>query len=66
MNTPTEEQRKLIVQELIDRMLYLPSQKKLQFITYLLDLIDDFKIEHHTNEEGVRIYSQTHKLNETI
>lgn len=56
METPNEKQRKDLVQEIIDRLMYLPSTKKRDFLDTLLDSIEEYPLEYTTNDRGMRIY----------
>jgi hypothetical protein len=64
MKTPTEEQRKEMIQEIIDRMLYLPYDKKRDFIEGLLDAFDEYPLKYHYNDRGIRVYEETFHKNE--
>lgn len=62
--TPTEEKRKEMIQEIIDRMLYLPDIKKRVFLDIIQDSFEVFPLEYTINDRGIRVYTNTNKKQE--
>jgi hypothetical protein len=58
MYTPplTEHKRKEIIQEVIDRMLYLPIEKRQEFMKILIDSFEDFPVDYEVNNRGVKVF----------
>lgn len=52
----TEQKRKEVIQEIIDRMLYLPERKRKVFIEILLDSFDEFPLDYTYNERGIKVF----------
>lgn len=57
METPNEKQRKELVQEILDRLIYLPSSKKRDFLDTLLDSFEEYPLEYTFNERGMKVFS---------
>jgi hypothetical protein len=57
METPNEKQRKELMQEILDRLMYLPSSKRRDFLDTLLDSFDEYPLEYTTNDRGMRVYT---------
>lgn len=53
----SEEQRKEMVQEILDRVLYLPSTKRRDFLDTIKDLIEEYPLVYTLNDRGMRVYS---------
>jgi flagellar biosynthesis protein FliR len=52
----TEQNRKEVIQEVIDRMLYLPSKRREVFMEILMDSFDAFPLEHEVNDRGIKVF----------
>jgi hypothetical protein len=57
MEKLNEEQRKKLMQEILDRLIYLPSSKRRDFLDTLLDSIEEYPLEYTTNDSGMRVYT---------
>jgi hypothetical protein len=57
METPNEKQRKELMQEILDRLMYLPSSKRRDFLDTLLDSFDEYPLEYTINDRGMRVYT---------
>jgi hypothetical protein len=59
MYTPplTEYKRKEIIQEVIDRMLYLPIEKRQEFMKILIDSFEEFPVDYEVNNRGVKVFA---------
>lgn len=57
MVTPEEKQRKELVQEILDRLMYLPSSKKRDFLDMLYDSFEEYPLEYTYNDRGMRVYT---------
>lgn len=57
MDTLNEEQRRELMQEIIDRLIYLPSSKRRDFLDTLLDSIEEYSLEYTINDRGMRVYT---------
>lgn len=57
METPNEKQRKELMQEILDRLMYLPSSKKRDFLDTLLDSLEEYPLEYTINDRGMRVYT---------
>jgi hypothetical protein len=57
MVTPEEKQRKELVQEILDRLMYLPSTKKRDFLDMLYDSFEEYQLEYTYNDRGMRVYT---------
>ena len=55
-HTAQEQERLEILQDVIDRMLYLPPDKHKEFMEYLNTLFTVFKVEYQVID-GIRIYN---------
>jgi hypothetical protein len=53
----TEEQKKEMVQEVLDRIMYLPSTKRREFLDTIHDLIEEYPLVYTLNDRGMRVYS---------
>ena len=58
----TQEQRKETIQDVIDRLLYLPDDKLEEYKHYLSVLVSVYPIDVKI-ENGIRIYHVTKKKN---
>jgi len=52
----TEQKRKEVIQEVIDRMLYLSPQRREVFMEILMDSFDAFPLDHEVNDRGIKIF----------
>jgi hypothetical protein len=52
---PTEDERKEIVQDVIDRLMYLPNKNRELFLSRLGNLFVEFDLDVQTID-GIRIY----------
>jgi hypothetical protein len=52
----TEQKRKEVIQEVIDRMLYLPERRRQVFMEILLDSFDAFPLDYSYNERGIKVF----------
>jgi hypothetical protein len=52
----TEQKRKEIVQEIIDRMLYLPNNRREVFMEILQDSFEAFPLDHEVNDRGIKVF----------
>ena len=57
MEKLNEEQRKKLMQEILDRLIYLPSSKRRDFLDTLLDSFDEYPLEYTINDRGMRVYT---------
>jgi hypothetical protein len=62
----SEEQRKEMVQEILDRILYLPSAKRRDFLDTIQDLIEEYPLVYTLNDRGMRVYSNPNFKTEQI
>ena len=53
----TEQKKKEMVQEILDRVMYLPSTKRRDFLDTIHDLIEEYPLEYTYNDRGMRIYT---------
>jgi hypothetical protein len=54
-NIPSVAERNEIIQDIIDRLLYLPDADRTKFI-YYLDILKDVYQVNVRNVDGIRIY----------
>lgn len=52
----TEQKRKEVIQEVIDRMLYLPNKRREVFMEILIGSFEAFPLEHEVNERGIKVF----------
>lgn len=52
----TEQKRKEVIQEVIDRMLYLPTKRREVFMEILIGSFEAFPLEHEINERGIKVF----------
>jgi len=52
----TEQKRKEVIQEIIDRMLYLPSKRREVFMEILQDSFEAFPLEYDVNDRGIKVF----------
>ena len=52
----TEQKRKEVIQEVIDRMLYLPTKRREVFMEILIGSFEAFPLEHEVNERGIKVF----------
>jgi|LauGreDrversion4_2_1035121.scaffolds.fasta_scaffold01193_18 hypothetical protein len=53
----TEKQKKEMVQEILDRIMYLPSTKRRDFLDMLHDSFEEYPLEYTLNDRGMRVYT---------
>ena len=52
----TEEKRKEVIQEVIDRMLYLSPNRREVFMEILMDSFEAFPLDHEVNDRGIKVF----------
>lgn len=52
----TEQKRKEVIQEVIDRMLYLSPNRREVFMEILMDSFEAFPLDHEVNDRGIKIF----------
>lgn len=52
----TEQKRKEVIQEVIDRMLYLSPNRREVFMEILMDSFEAFPLDHEVNDRGIKVF----------
>lgn len=52
----TEQKRKEVIQEVIDRMLYLSPKRREVFMEILEGSFEAFPLDHEVNDRGIKIF----------
>jgi hypothetical protein len=52
----TEQKRKEVIQEVIDRMLYLPSKRREVFMEILIGSFEAFPLDNEVNDRGIKVF----------
>lgn len=61
MTLPTIDERNEILQNIIDRLLYLPDNERETFVATLESMFIIYSIDMHI-EDGIRVYNTTKKI----
>lgn len=56
MKIETEQQRKEFLQEVIDRLLYLPSDERTKFISLMMASFKKFALNYKVEQGATRVY----------
>lgn len=61
MKIETEQQRREFLQEVIDRLLYLPSDERDKFISIMMASFKKFNLKYNIERGATRVYHLSNK-----